>query len=136
MITTTDGRGGIPSAKSGQRVAGFSNDHRIGFGILFAGMLYREEQCFVVRREHRPAHFGADRYAEEHLRLVPRMSPSVSSAQTPSVVPVLSYCRPVGGDPQPALGVDRAVIRQAEPAVLVVAGCETGADSESKDRRI
>ena len=50
---TTDGRGGMPSLKSGQRV-GLREIHAL------AGVLYRQEQRLAVGREGAAAHLGVD----------------------------------------------------------------------------
>ena len=63
-MAITEGRGGMPSLKSGQRVEGFS---KVEPAIL-ARMLDGQEERRVVGREDRAAHFRAGRRLVEAAR--------------------------------------------------------------------
>ena len=85
VMTTIDGRGGMPSLKSGQRVDGCLEMRGIAVAVLLARMLHGDEQRLVVGREHRAAHLGADRHAEEQLGGAAQPRPRSPSPRSPSV---------------------------------------------------
>ena len=74
-------------------------------------MLHGDEHGLAIRREARPAHLGPDRHAEEQLGRgrAPRLrSPPRRGRRLCRVLAQLLAL--VGGDPQPALRIDRAVV--------------------------
>ena len=90
-MTTTDGRGGIPGVKSGQRVAGSSNvDSRPNGFQLFvpstAGCCTATVIAVSPGRNRQPQ-TSAPTGTRKNMRPVPRDGPSVCTAQTPSAVP-------------------------------------------------
>ena len=87
-----------------------------GRAFLVAGVLYRHEQGLVVRREERSAQLSAPWRAQE----VSRQGAAVANrVGAPDTVGEPGRARsPVRGDPQPSAGIDGAVVRARQPAVL------------------
>ena len=88
-------------------------------------MLDGEEQGFAVRGEAGAAEFGADGDAEE---MPARAAAFAIGLEGPEAVGGAGIIIAVGGDPEAALGVDRAIVGAGQPAVFRGEGIPGSAD--------
>ena len=116
-MARTEGRGGMPSLKSGQRVEGFSKVEP----FVLARMLHGEEERLVVGREGRAADLGAGR------RLV--RSSACSAAAGPARVGAIDavgearrVVRPSVAIQMRPLRIEGDVVGRGEPAVVASPG--------------
>jgi hypothetical protein len=112
VITTTEGRGGTPSAsKSGQRVEGLSK-------VLpesSPGCWMARNSALSSGSEERPADLGAGRRLVEEPRQ--RAARPGGVGHVDAVGHAGRGRRAVGRDPDTALAVEGAVVRAGEPAL-------------------
>ena len=120
-MTTTAGRGGMPSSKSGQRVEGSSKVEPS------PGCWTATKSVSVVVDEPRAAELGSDRNPVEVPGRAAQVAVGLHRPETVGPARRLGAVA-VGRDPEPAGGVDGAVVGHPEPAVLRRLGREGGAD--------
>jgi hypothetical protein len=122
VIATTEGRGGVWSSKSGQRVEGASKAR----SLVFARVLHRDEERLAVGGEAGAAHLGAARASVEEQGAGPLGA--FDRAGADAVRDALGDLRAalIGRDPESPHRVEGAVVRTGEPAILVGGGMVGG----------
>ncbi len=88
-------------------------------------MLDGKEERFAIRREARSAEFGTDRYTEEMAAGAAALAFGLDG---PEAVGGTGIVVAISGDPEAALGIDGAIVRAREPAILRSEGIPGGAD--------